>query len=37
MLMIYELARMHDTSMFTLIEMEAIDNGNGKPHSKVQG
>jgi hypothetical protein len=36
MLMIYELARMHDSGMFTLLEMEAID-GNSKSHSKVQG
>ena len=25
MLMIYEIARMHDTSIFTLLEREAID------------
>lgn len=28
MLMIYELARMHDETMFTLIEREMIDNGD---------
>lgn len=32
MLMIYELARMHDSSIFTLIEREAID-GARKSHS----